>query len=223
MMQLDEGSDLLDGPKAQQAAEDVVDTCINNPKPGKDYEMSLCLAMGNAADAVEIMCVGFIMAELDDSLSSLDKELLSAAVFMGMLFGGLLGGYLSDIVGRRRSLLLALSINSIAGLLSAASVNINMLITLRVIAGIGIGGSVPIVFSLGAEVFPAPRRGQLLSVIASFWMVGAIFTAFSAWIMLGKDLSGHRILPGGSWRLFAVVSALPAVAALLLTYLKVSN
>jgi MFS family permease len=101
------------------------------------------------------------------------------------------------------------------------SADINMLIAFRVLGGLGIGGSVPIVFSLGAEVFPSPRRGYFLSIIASFWMVGAIYTAFTAWILLGKDTSGQRIVPGVSWRVFAVISALPAVIAFLLTYWKV--
>eukprot|EP00597_Dinobryon_sp_UTEXLB2267_P009453 CAMPEP_0170092440 /NCGR_PEP_ID=MMETSP0019_2-20121128/25807_1 /TAXON_ID=98059 /ORGANISM="Dinobryon sp., Strain UTEXLB2267" /LENGTH=407 /DNA_ID=CAMNT_0010312871 /DNA_START=51 /DNA_END=1275 /DNA_ORIENTATION=+ len=145
--------------------------------------MALCLALGNAADAVEIMCVGFIMTEMQksDNISTSDKEFLSAAVFLGMLFGGVTCGC-------------------------------------RVIGGIGIGGSVPTVFSLGAEIFPSNVRGKYLSIIAAFWMVGSIYTALAAWIMLGDNFNGDKILPGVDWRWFAVVSALPAVAALVLTY-----
>jgi hypothetical protein len=29
-------------------------------------------------------------------------------------------------------------------------------------------------------------RGKYLSIVASFWMVGAIYTALVAWVMLGK-------------------------------------
>jgi len=91
----------------------------------------------------------------------------------------------------------------------------------RVIGGLGIGGSVPIVFSMGAEIFPSDVRGKYLSVIASFWMVGAIYTAFSAWIMLGDDFSGAKIMPGVGWRAFAVVSVLPVIFALILAYTSI--
>lgn len=37
---------------------------------------------------------------------------------------------------------------------------------------VGIGGSVPAVFTLGAEVTPTQVRGKMLSYIAAFWMVG---------------------------------------------------
>lgn len=96
-------------------------------------------------------------------------EFLSAAVFIGMLFGGLMCGLLSDRIGRRPCLQYSLLLNAVAGLASAAAPDIDWLITFRVIGGIGIGGSVPSVFTLGAELFPAEIRGKLLSVVAWYY------------------------------------------------------
>lgn len=48
-------------------------------------------------------------------------------------------------------------------------------------------------------------------------MVGALYTGLAGWIMLGDDATGERILPGITWRAFAVVCALPAIGALLLS------
>lgn len=198
----------------------LVDHCINNQKPNYALFMSLCLAMGNVADAVEIMCVGFIMTEVS-YLSTLNKELLSAAVFMGMLVGGAAGGYISDYMGRRTCLLYSLGLNAVAGFFSSFATNIGVLILFRLVAGLGIGGSVPIVFSLGAEIFPQASRGRYLLVIASAWMVGAIFAALSAWLMLGKDISGHKIIPGLNWRYYAAVCSMPACLAFSLAYLYI--
>jgi MFS family permease len=219
MMKLDEGNELL-GLSSQPVKNSNVDNCLNNPKPDAIMPIVLSLAMGNAADAVEIICVGFIMSEMHD-ISSYNKEFLSAAVFMGMLFGGISCGYLSDKFGRHPCLMYSLALNTIAGIASAGAPNIYALIACRVVGGIGIGGSVPVVFSLGAEIFPAATRGTYLSVIASFWMVGAIFTALSAWLMLGDNYYGDKIMPGVGWRPFAVVSALPAIVAMLLCYLYI--
>lgn len=197
----------------------IIDRCIDESE-NNGYTVALytfALAMGNAADAVEIICVGYIMSEMDDDIDTTDKEFLSAAVFVGMLVGGVLCGVLSDKIGRKPCLQYSLVLNTVAGIASAFTPNISWLIVCRVIAGIGIGGSVPSVFTLGAEVFPAHTRGKLLSVVASFWMVGAIFTGFVGWIMLGDDFTGHRIWPGISWRAFAVVCSLPAAFALYLS------
>lgn len=52
----------------------------------------------------------------------------------------------------------------------------------------------------------------------SFWMVGSIFAGTAAWVLLGDDFGGRRIVPGASWRHYALVAAIPAASALLLTY-----
>lgn len=44
-----------------------------------------------------------------------------------------------------------------------------------------------------------------------------MFAATSAWIILGDDFGGDRITPGGTWRHYALVAALPAATSLLLT------
>ena len=151
------------------------------------------------------------------ALPFFETEFLSAAVYFGMFFGGIFCGLLSDRFGRKPCLLYSLALNAIAGVASAFVPNVKMLIVCRVIGGIGIGGSVPAVFSLGAELFPPSVRGKLLSLVASFWMVGAIFVAGVGWIMLGEKSPGVKMIPGSNWRWFAGVCSLPAFIAFLLT------
>lgn len=64
-------------------------------------------------------------------------ELLTAAVFMGMLIGGVVAGNAGDILGRRYCLLISLSVTVTFGTLSALAPSIAWLIAARVIAGIG--------------------------------------------------------------------------------------
>lgn len=200
----------------------LVDNIINNTTEWQVALLTFVLSMGNAADAIEIMCIGFIMTEIPD-VSSQEKEYLSAAVFLGMFFGGIICGFLSDYIGRKPCLLYSLGLNTIAGFASAASPSINWLIVFRVIGGFGIGGSVPAVFSMGAEMFPSAIRGKLLSVVASFWMIGAIFTASAAWLMLGYDFAGDKIMVTTGWRSFAAVCATPSLITLVMTYFFVSE
>ncbi|CBJ25635.1 conserved unknown protein [Ectocarpus siliculosus] len=65
------------------------------------------------------------------------------------------------------------------------------------------------------------QKGATVSLISSFWMVGSAFAAIAAWVVLGDGFGGRRIFPGGTWRHYALVAALPAVAALLLTFIFV--
>lgn len=64
-------------------------------------------------------------------------ELLTAAVFVGMLIGGLIAGSAADRFGRRYCLLVSLTVNLSFGALSAAAPSIGWLIMARVCAGLG--------------------------------------------------------------------------------------
>jgi hypothetical protein len=48
-------------------------------------------------------------------------------------------------------------------------------------------------------------------------MMGALYTGLAGWVMLGDGAHGSRIMPGVTWRAFALICALPAIAALVLT------
>ncbi|ETN13119.1 hypothetical protein PPTG_08047 [Phytophthora nicotianae INRA-310] len=176
----------------------------------------LILGLGNAADAVEILSIGYILAVYEDKegvvLTRAQQSLLAAAIFAGMFTGGLLFGSLSDRIGRRKSLLYSLLLNGIFGLLSALSPNVYALIAFRTCAGIGIGGTVPALFTLCSEHVPANRRGYYVTIVAAYWMVGAVFTAGLAWFMLGRPDAMY------SWRAFAAIVSLPSFVCWMLTY-----
>jgi MFS family permease len=162
------------------------------------------LALCIASDAVEILSVGYILTSYrdgnDEKLSSVQQQLLTAAVFLGMLVGGLASGVLSDSLGRRKCLLASLSVNFMFALASSASRTVAWLVTARVLVGLGVGGSLPVAFTLGAEVFPRRLRGKMLSLVASAWVLGSCYAAGTAWLMI----------PRVSWRFYIGVASLPA-------------
>ncbi|KAG7396187.1 hypothetical protein PHYBOEH_002628 [Phytophthora boehmeriae] len=176
----------------------------------------LILGLGNAADAIEILSIGYILAVYEDKegvvLSRAQQSLLAAAIFAGMFTGGLLFGSLSDQIGRRKSLLYSLMLNGVFGLLSSLAPNAYALIICRTCAGIGIGGTVPAMFTLCSEHVPAHRRGFYVTIVAAYWMMGAVFTAGLAWFMLGRPEALY------SWRAFAAVVSLPTFICWVLTY-----
>ena len=194
--------------------------------------MYLALGLANAADAAEILSLSYLLSEegfrndilhqsggdtaggndhssQSSSSSSFESGLIAAAVFGGMLSGGLLGGCLSDAatIGRRPTLLYGLAINALAGTLSAFVAAgpraAHTLAFIRFVGGMGIGAGIPPLFALGAELAPPSRRGRGINVVASFWMVGAVYVAlmtilsFQWW--------------GWSWRVFAVLCAVPSM------------
>lgn len=56
-----------------------------------------------------------------------------------------------------------------------------------------IGGSIPIVFSYFSEFLAQEKRGEHLSWLCMFWMIGGIYASAMAWAIIphyGKSLPG---------------------------------
>lgn len=195
----------------------IVDECIEAIGVCSFHYLTIAvLCMANAADAVEVGAMGFIIAVYKDPNSGSDvssgtEGFMTAAVFFGMLIGGLICGYFSDLLGRRLCLLASLGINAIFAFLSAFAPSTVALIGFRFVAGVGVGGSVPSVFTLAAELVPSKNRGSFINAIAAGWMLGSIYVAGMAWLMVGNGVAGQ------SWRPFAAVTGIPAALAFCLT------
>ena len=106
-----------------------------------------------------------------------------------------------------------LILNAVAGMLSALSTNAYSLAAIRLIAGVGIGASIPPLFSLVSELSPPSRRGLCVNIVASFWMVGSIYVALVAIL----SFQAHD----WSWRIFAVLCAIPSLAGALAVWMVV--
>ena len=113
--------------------------------------------LGNAADAVEAMCMGYILPELPD-VGAAQRGFLTSAIFIGMLFGGLVCGSICDRYGRRPCLLVSLGTTFVFGLMSATMPTWSGVAFCRVAAGFGVGGAVPATFTLGIEMVSAHKR-----------------------------------------------------------------
>jgi len=169
--------------------------------------LMLSLGIANSSDASEILCISYILSDPSFKDHMLEDAawrggLLASAVFLGMLVGGLFIGTMGDVFGRRPMLLLGLVCNAVAGCLSAVAPNVWILSMLRCIAGVGIGATIPPLFTLVTELAPSSKRGFFVSFCASFWMVGSIFVAVAA-------LWSFKLM-GLSWRAFAMLCALPS-------------
>eukprot|EP00095_Tigriopus_kingsejongensis_P000777 maker-scaffold67_size430214-snap-gene-1.18 protein:Tk00777 transcript:maker-scaffold67_size430214-snap-gene-1.18-mRNA-1 annotation:"hypothetical protein DAPPUDRAFT_304078" len=171
----------------------------------------------NASDAVEVLCISFLLpaAQCDLQLTSSDKGWLSAILFVGMLIGGYIWGSLGDSFGRKKILIVAMFVNALCGFISSLAQTKAVFFTFRFLSGVGVGGSIPIVWSYFAEFQPKQNRGGMLSFLAAFWMVGNVVVAGIAWAIIPADIGYDTDDPNefeyNSWRIFVLVCGLPAL------------
>ena len=207
---------------AESGFEGLVEACEAKTSPLRRRLFLLSLCICNLSDAVEITCIGYILGYLD-GIALIDKELLGSSVIIGMLVGGVVLGQLGDYLGRKTCLQASILTSALAALASAFSPGVGALVAFRIIGGLGIGGVVPALYSLGAELFTKAKKNRMLTIIACCWILGSIYASLVGWIILGDDISGRRISPGLNWRHYAIVCAIPSFLAWLSTFLLVES
>ncbi|XP_078386146.1 synaptic vesicle glycoprotein 2B-like isoform X1 [Cetorhinus maximus] len=186
------------------------------------FQWTLFFILGLAlmADGVEVFVVGFVLpvAERDMCMSNSNKGMLGLIVYLGMMVGAFIWGGLADKMGRRYCLIIALSINGVFIIFSSFVQGYGMFLFCRLLSGAGIGGSIPIVFSYFSEFLSREKRGEHLSWLCMFWMVGGVYASIMAWSVIphyGWGFSMGTSFQFHSWRLFVVVCALPSLSSLI--------
>lgn len=79
----------------------------------------------------------------------------------GAAIGSIAQGFIADWVGRKKAFMVATTLAIIGGALTAGSINISMLVTVRFFQGMGLGMTICLVPLYLTEVAPAHRRGRL--------------------------------------------------------------
>ncbi|XP_075463737.1 synaptic vesicle glycoprotein 2A [Ascaphus truei] len=184
------------------------------------FQWTLYFVLGLAlmADGVEIFVVGFVLpsAEKDMCLSDSNKGMLgksfSECYFMCRR---LFAGEGIDNTGRKKTLLIWLALNSSMSSYASMISAYNAYLLCK--TGIGIGGSIPIVFSYFSEFLAQEKRGEHLSWLCMFWMIGGIYASAMAWAIIphyGWSFQMGSAYQFHSWRVFVLVCAFPSVFAI---------
>src|SRR5215208_5684742 len=148
--------------------------------------------------AMEILLVGFTLP-LFGSLWGLSATWLGwigASALAGSLVGSLLLGRLADQIGRRQIFQASILWYSILTALTALAWGPASLLTLRFLAGIGLGGMLVVDPSLLAEYLPPQRRGRYLVLLDFFWPIGLLIAIGLSWIFLDRLAEAAGVLGG---------------------------
>ncbi len=143
-------------------------------------------------------------------LSPFTQGLIVSFLLVGAMVGALSGGPLSDRIGRRPTALFAALVFGIGAIAAALAPSVAFLIIARFLLGLGVGLASMIVPLYIAEIAPAGRRGELVSLnqlmitigILLSYIVGVAFAPIEGWRwMFGVALIPALILGIGMFRL----------------------
>jgi MFS transporter, putative metabolite:H+ symporter len=188
----------------------TVDEALDRAGAGR-YQRRLIGIFGLvwAADAMQVLAVGFTAASIATSFGLTIPEALQTGTvfFLGMLLGAMGFGRLADRIGRRSVLIITVSCDALFGLLSVFAPDFAILLVLRFLTGVAVGGTLPVDYAMMSEFLPARNRGRWLVALEGFWAIGTLVVALAAWAASAAGMTD-------AWRLIFAVTALPALAGI---------
>ncbi len=138
---------------------------------------------------------------------------ITSVLLVGWATGGIVFGWLTDRLGRSRTLLITMVTYATATAACALAPNVRVLALLRFVASLGIGGEWAAGASLVAEVFPEHRRiagGALLYTSAPLGILLAGFVND----LFTRQIAVVATQPDLAWRLVFLSGLVPAAIAL---------
>jgi MFS transporter, SHS family, lactate transporter len=189
---------------------------VTTPKTQKinaDQRNSFIAAMlGWTMDAFDYFIVVFVYADIAKTfhISRAEVAFVTTATLVMRPVGALLFGLWADRVGRRTPLMVDVIFYSVVGFLCAFAPNFTVLVILRMLYGLGMGGEWGLGAALAMEKVPAERRGFFSGLLQEGYAFGYLLASLGSLVVM--DWLGL------SWRWLFGLSIVPALISLIIRY-----
>jgi SHS family lactate transporter-like MFS transporter len=176
--------------------------------------------LGTFLDGMSFTIFLFFLAPIaeyfDTSIVSLG--LIQALSYVAGIVGGFIFGILADRRGRRIGLIAAIALFSVMTLLSGLAPSFEILLVLRILAGIGIGGESGVAFAyLMESLDPSAKRGAASGLLQSMIVIGGLGSTF---LFVQTSAAFGEL----AWRwAFAIMGALGIVALVMRLFMPESR
>jgi AAHS family 3-hydroxyphenylpropionic acid transporter len=131
----------------------------------------------------------------------------SASTF-GLFFGALIGGRLADSIGRKKVLVASVGVFGFFSLLTALAWDIQSLMWLRLLTGLGLGGALPILIALVSESSTAEYQSANVAMVYAATPFGGAIASLISFLIAAPQ-----------WRLIFIVGGLaPLLLAPLMAF-----
>jgi SHS family lactate transporter-like MFS transporter len=178
-----------------------------------DQRNSFIAAMlGWTMDAFDYFIVVFVYADIAKTfhISKAEVAFVTTATLVMRPVGALLFGLWADRVGRRTPLMVDVVFYSVVGFLCAFAPNFTVLVILRLLYGIGMGGEWGLGAALAMEKVPTERRGFFSGLLQEGYALGYLLASVASLVVM--DWLGL------SWRWLFALSVIPALISLIIRY-----
>lgn len=170
-------------------------------------KMFALTAGGQFLDGYLLSIVGVVVLGMSDDLgmSASQVGLIGASALVGLFFGGLIFGRVTDRIGRQLLFTLHFVVIAAASIASMFVNDPTLMVALRFLIGIALGADYAIGSALLSEWLPSAQRGRVMGMLIMAWFVGATTAYVVGYVLI-------NLVDSGAWRWALGSAAIPAVA-----------
>jgi len=183
-------------------------------KSTDDAQMSRFLKKITAFSSGGAFLDGYVLALIGVALTQIAPTFdltaewsaaIGASVLLGIFVGTIVGGYLTDKIGRRKMFIIDIVAIGVFSLLSVFAADPLQLVLVRFFIGVFVGADYPIATSLIAEFTPKKQRAISMGIVSAAWYCGATVAAFVGYGLYGME---------GGWKLMLASAVIPCIILL---------
>ncbi|MDR1322015.1 MAG: MFS transporter [Gracilibacteraceae bacterium] len=168
------------------------------------------LGIANLFDYYDNMIISYSMPlmRVEWGLDAVQTGSLTTYSLLGAMIGAAAAGIIADKFGRKRTLAVSVFLYGLTTLPIYFVHSYSVFAVLRVICGLGVGATVPLVLTMISEFTPTKNRAVYVTIGMCFIALGAIFSG----------LVGSFIIPTHGWRIGYLIGGFPIIYAIILHF-----
>jgi len=179
---------------------DVAAFIDQQPVGGFQLKLLLTCAAVLFLDGFDTQAIGYVAPALAKEWGLTKATLgpvFSAGLF-GLMIGALVFGPLADRIGRKKIIIFSTAAFGLGALATALAQDVNTLLVIRFLTGLGLGGAMPNTIAMTSEYNPQRRRATMVMIMFCGFSIGAALGGF-----LAADL-----IPRYGWRSVFIVGGI---------------
>ena len=184
---------------AKKVAKKTIDDVAMTPFLRK---ISFFSSGGSFLDGYVLSLIGVALTQIVPlfDLTAAESAAIGASVMLGIFFGTVFGGYLTDAIGRKKMFTIDIIAIAVFSILSVFATTPLQLVLARFFIGVFVGADYPIATSLIAEFTPKKHRSVSMGMVSAAWYLGATVAAVVGYCLYGvedgwKWMLGSAVVP----------------------------